>query len=80
MIYAVFFPVPSSIVYSCLNCSNGMFSQQAEVTRGKRNCIPDDNLERETLLRKNKTLFVLKFKVSLPCISWSNLAIGILIL
>ena len=67
--------VASSIV--CIPASNApverVFSR-SEVARGKRNCLSDDSLERETATQK-QNLFVLKFNVSLPCISWSNFAL-----
>ena len=51
------FPVASGI--QCNPASTApverVFSASGEVTRGKRNRLSDDNIERETLLRKNKT-------------------------
>ena len=49
-----------------------------EVRSGKRNCLSDDNLEQDNATHK-QNLFVLKFKVTLPCIFWSNFAIGIIL-
>ena len=55
-LYLLLCPVASSIL--CTPASavpvKCVFSA-SEFTRGKRNCLSDDNLERETLLHKNKT-------------------------
>ena len=57
-LYLGLFPVASSIL--CTPASTApvehVFSASREVTRGKRNRFSDDNLERETLLRKNKSI------------------------
>ena len=55
-LYAFLFPVAPGIL--CTPASTApvehVFSA-SEVTRGKRNRLLNDNLERETLLHKNKT-------------------------
>ena len=74
-LYILLLPVASSI-----RCTPPLASTvliKREVTRGKSNRLYDDNLERAR--QKKQNLFVLKFKVSLPRISWSNFAIGIIL-
>ena len=62
-------PVASGIL--CTPASTApvehVFSASGEVTRGKRNRLSGDNLERETLLRKNLTCFKVQ-SIMLPCI------------
>ena len=69
----MFFPVASSILCtSTLTAAVvSVFSASGEVTRGKRNRLSDDNLERETLL---SICFEVQSNSAMK-ISWSNFAI-----
>ena len=53
-LYPLLFLVASGIPYSTAPVET-VFSSSGEVTRGKENRLSDDNFERETLLRRNKT-------------------------
>lgn len=55
-VYPLLFPVASGILCTLASTApvERVFSASGEVTKGKRNRLSDQNLERETLLHKNK--------------------------